>query len=148
MPMWTRCALVALALVSLTLLVVPTPGGRDAVQTFVQVCCLALAAYHVRRHRSVLRLGWGLLVVAVTLLGASDMLGALERHLLNFGPGPTPSNVVALSGCCWDWPSSSSNATAAAAGGCPVRSRRPSSRPECWPRCWCSWSCRSWPATT
>src|SRR3954454_2359279 len=98
MPVWTKRSVVALALVSLSLLLVPTPAGRDGVQTLVQVGCLALAWYHVRRHRSVIRLGWGLLVVAVTLLGFSDVLAALERHFHVFVHGPTPSNVVALTG--------------------------------------------------
>jgi diguanylate cyclase (GGDEF)-like protein len=98
MPVWTKRSVVALALVSLSLLLVPTPAGRDGVQTLVQVGCLALAWYHVRRHRSVIRLGWGLLVVAVTLLGVSDMLAALERHFHVFVHGPTPSNLVALTG--------------------------------------------------
>ena len=77
---------------------VPGNSGRDLVQTAVQVGCLAVAWHHVRLRRHVVRLGWGLLVLAVTVLAFSDMAAALERDVWHFHVGPTPSNVLALTG--------------------------------------------------
>ena len=98
MPWRSRCALIALALVAACLPLVPTDGGHDVVQTIVQIGCLTLAWRKVRRRRSVIRLGWGLLVMAVTVLGASDMANAFERHVIHLHNGPLPSNVLALTG--------------------------------------------------
>jgi diguanylate cyclase (GGDEF)-like protein len=98
MPVWTKRAVTVLALLSALMLVLPTPAQRDVLQSGVQVCCLALAWHHVTRRREVIRLGWGLLVLAVTMLGLSDMLAALERHVLRQTLAPEPSNVLALCG--------------------------------------------------
>jgi diguanylate cyclase (GGDEF)-like protein len=96
MPVWTKGAVTALALLSALMLVLDTSWQRDLLQSLVQVGCLALAWYHVTRHREVIRLGWGLLTVAVTVLGASDMLAAADRQLWH--GSQVPANVLALCG--------------------------------------------------
>ena len=99
MPRWTKRAVVVLALLTLGMFVVPGGGaGRDVVQTLVQLGSIGLAWYHVLRRRSALGLGWERLVLAVTLLGLSDMVAALEFHVWHWHPTPAPSNLLALTG--------------------------------------------------
>jgi diguanylate cyclase (GGDEF)-like protein len=97
MPVRTRCAVVLLALVSLLLPLVPG-HGRDLLQTAVQAGCLALAWHHLRRRRHVIGLGWGLLVVAVSVLALSDLVAVLEQGLWSQTSAASPSNLVALCG--------------------------------------------------
>lgn len=98
MPVRTKRAIVLLAVLALLLPLAPTRAWRDVVQTVVQIGCLVIAWHHVRRRRHVARLGWGLLVLAVTVLGLSDMEAALERHVWHIHSGALPSNLIALTG--------------------------------------------------
>jgi diguanylate cyclase (GGDEF)-like protein len=98
MPVRTKRAIVLLAVLALLLPLAPTSVWRDVVQTVVQIGCLAIAWHHVRRRRRVVRLGWGLLVLAVTVLGLSDMEASLERHVWHLRTGALPSNLIALTG--------------------------------------------------
>ena len=98
MPVRTKRAIVLLAVLALLLPLAPTRAWRDVVQTVVQIGCLVIAWHHVRRRRHVARLGWGLLVLAVTALALSDMEAALERHVWKIHSGALPSNLIALTG--------------------------------------------------
>jgi diguanylate cyclase (GGDEF)-like protein len=93
MALW---GLVALMLAGFA--VVPGAGGRDVVQTLVAGGSLAIAWVHVLRRRDVIRLGWGTLVAAVTVLGVSDAVSAVELHVFDYTGYPRPSNLLALGG--------------------------------------------------
>src|SRR3954454_19706506 len=97
MPVRTRCAVALLCAGSLLLFAVPGDVGRDLLQSAVQVGALALAWHHLLLRRHLVRLGWGLLVVAVSVLALSDVVSALEQRL----GAPTavaPSTFVSLCG--------------------------------------------------
>src|SRR3954453_3814232 len=98
MPVRTRCAVVLLGLAAVLLPLVPGPVGRDVLQSAVQAGCLALAWHHLLRRRHVVGLGWGLLVVAVSVLALSDLVSVLEQGLWPQTSAASPSNLVALCG--------------------------------------------------
>src|SRR3954454_11160109 len=145
MPVRTRCAVALLCAGSLLLFAVPGDVGRDLLQSAVQVGALALAWHHLLLRRHLVRLGWGLLVVAVSVLALSDVVSALEQRL----GSPTavaPSTFVSLCGYLLLGLSvlrldgnRSRGRGVAGDGGCPGGSRRPSSQPGCSRRCWSSW---------
>ena len=95
----TACVLWALALVTLVVFpLVPSLALRDLVQTAVTATALTVAWRHLLARRDLLRLGWGTLVTAVTVLGCSDALGGLELYVLHYQGHPRPSNLMALFG--------------------------------------------------
>jgi diguanylate cyclase (GGDEF)-like protein len=99
MPKWSSAALwllAALAFIGLPL--APTVPGRDVVQTGVQIGCLVLAWHFVLRRPRVIHHGWAQLALAVTVLGCSDMVNALERDVFDLGWTVRPSSVLALLG--------------------------------------------------
>ncbi|MGA8210313.1 MAG: diguanylate cyclase [Nocardioidaceae bacterium] len=76
-----------------------TDVGLDLVQTGVQVGCLALAWTFVLRRRQILRLGWGLLVLAVTILALGNATAVLENHRWHLqGTYLVPSTLLSLAG--------------------------------------------------
>ncbi len=95
----TRSVLWMLAAVTLLVFpLVPTSGQRDLVQTVVTATALVVAWRHLLERRDLAGHGWGLVLVAVSVLGFSDALLAAERHVFHYGGRPQPSNVVALVG--------------------------------------------------
>ena len=99
MPPWTRVALLLLAALSIIgLPLTSSVAGRDAIQTVVQIACLAIAWHHVARRPNVIHHGWGMLAAGVTVLACSDMVNALERDVFQVGWQVKPSSVMALVG--------------------------------------------------
>jgi diguanylate cyclase (GGDEF)-like protein len=99
MPRWSSAALWLLAaLAFLGLPLAPTVPGRDVVQTVVQIGCLVLAWHFVLRRPRVIHHGWAQLALAVTVLGCSDMVNALERDVFDLDWTIRPSSVLALLG--------------------------------------------------
>lgn len=95
----TSCLLWALALVTLVVFpLIPSLAARDLVQTAVTAAALAVAWRHLHARRDLMRLGWGTLVTAVTVLGCSDALGGIELYVLDYQAHPRPSNILALCG--------------------------------------------------
>ncbi len=95
----TRSVLWLLAAVTLLVFpLVPTSGQRDLVQTVITATALGVAWRHLLERRDLAGRGWGLVLVAVSVLGFSDALLAAERHLFHYGGRPQPSNLVALVG--------------------------------------------------
>ncbi len=99
MPRWSSAALWLLAVLAVVgLPLTPTVAGRDIVQTVVQIGCLALAWHFVLQRPKVIHHGWRQLALAVTVLGCSDMVNALERDVLHLGWTIRPSSIMALVG--------------------------------------------------
>src|ERR1700759_1029023 len=99
MPRWSSAALWLLA--ALTVLGLPSGPSmdeRDAIQTAVQLGCLAIAWYFVLQRQRVIHHGWAMLPLAVTVLGASDMVNALERNPFHLSSPVKPSSLIALVG--------------------------------------------------
>ena len=95
----TRHVLWALAVVTLVVFpLVPDPAARDVVQTAVSGVALWVAWHHLLLRRDLLRLGWGTVLTAVTVLGCSDALGGLELYVVHYTGHPRPSNILALLG--------------------------------------------------
>ena len=91
----TRSVLWLLAAVTLLVFpLVPTAGQRDLVQTLVTAAALVVAWQHLRERRDLAGRGWGLVLVAVSVLGLSDAMLAAERHLFHYVGHPQPSNIV------------------------------------------------------
>ncbi len=94
-----RSTLWALALVTLVVFpLMPTPALRDLVQTIVTAGALYVAWVHLLQRPEMIRLGWGTVAVAVSVLGFSDAVGAFELHVIHFNGHPRPSNILALAG--------------------------------------------------
>ena len=99
MPRWSSATLWLLALLAVVgLPLTPGVAGRDMVQTVVQIGCLAIAWYFVLQRPRVSHHGWLQLTLAVTVLGFSDMVNALERDVLGLHWTVTPSSLLALLG--------------------------------------------------
>jgi diguanylate cyclase (GGDEF)-like protein len=99
MPRWSSATLWLLAVLTVVgLPLAPSVAGRDVVQTLVQIACLAIAWYFVLRRPAVIHHGWLQLTLAVTVLGCSDMVNALERDVLDLDWTVNPSSLFALLG--------------------------------------------------
>jgi diguanylate cyclase (GGDEF)-like protein len=99
MPRWSGVTLSLLAV--LTFVGMPLTAsvpGRDAIQTVVQIGCLAVAWYFVLHRTEVTHHGWRMLALAVSVLACSDMVNALERDVWDLHWTVKPSAVLALVG--------------------------------------------------
>jgi diguanylate cyclase (GGDEF)-like protein len=95
----TGLLLWVLAAVSLLVFpLVPSAAGRDVVQSVVIVTALGVAWRHLLRHRDLMREGWLTLLVAVSTLGLSDLVLAVEMHLLGYDESGRLTPWLALLG--------------------------------------------------
>lgn len=94
--MWLLWALALVTLVPFPM--TPGAGGRSLIQAAVTAAALAVAWQQLRRRPELARHGWRILVTAVTVLGVSDAIGALELHVVGYAGHPRPSNLLALVG--------------------------------------------------
>ena len=95
----TKVLLCALALCALVVYpLTPTLAQRDVVQTLVTALALGVAWGHLVGRRDLAHRGLGTLVVAVTVLGASDLTAAVETHVVGIESGQRPSSYLALAG--------------------------------------------------
>ena len=95
----TRSSLWSLVLVTLVVFpLVPTPALRDLVQTLVTAARSTSPGHHLLQRPELIRLGWGTVATAVSVLGFSDAVGAFELHVVDYQGHPRPSNILALAG--------------------------------------------------
>ncbi|RLV48274.1 EAL domain-containing protein [Nocardioides mangrovicus] len=98
MPGDLRWKLAGLAAAAALLPVVP---GRvdDVAHVLVEIVCVALAWRRLVPRRDLLRRGWGVALVAVTMLCVADAAAVAERSMLLGTSFPRPSDLVALAAC-------------------------------------------------
>ena len=95
----TRLLLWVLAAVSLLVFpAVPSAAGRDLVQSLVIVTALGIAWRELLGHRDLMREGWLTLVIAVSTLGLSDVVLAVEMNLLGYDERGRLTPYLALLG--------------------------------------------------
>ena len=98
MPARARATVLLLGLAALLIPLVPTQRGQVVAQSAVQAGCLLVAWLVLLRRRHVLRVGWGLLVLAMSVLAVSDLAAGLESAFLHLEAVVAPSTVLAVVG--------------------------------------------------
>ncbi|HEX4977354.1 MAG TPA: EAL domain-containing protein [Nocardioides sp.] len=99
MPGWSsRLLFVLLACTLGVYPLLPSLATRDVLQTLVTAGALTVVWHRLVTTPQLRRRGWATVATAVTVLGASDALAALETHVLDVTGSSRVSPVVALVG--------------------------------------------------